>query len=263
MRFYRFAVIGVLVCALTAVSSHSCPAQTVDSISKISAVVIHPYRSANIGAEVSGIVESIRFREGEKVDPGDLVATIKKDLYEALANQARERTEILELRKQRAEEELRLKNAVFSRDATTRQKVLKAENELEISVNKLQEARFNQTVAELNLKACQIRAPYGGYLAVRYIQPYEPVKKYEKIASIVDVSKVYAVANASEEQLERFKPGSKARFTHALGEEYLGKVDKVAALMDPKSGTAKVYVLLDNKEDKLRVGARGSLESME
>jgi hypothetical protein len=40
----------------------------------------------------------------------------------------------------------------------------------------------------------------------------------------------------------------------------VGAVERVGKLLDPKSGTKKVYVILDNPDGQLEIGMAGALE---
>jgi RND family efflux transporter MFP subunit len=226
----------------------------------VEATVINPYQSANIGPEISGIIESLSFEEGDFVNKGDVIAEISKERYALLAEKARETVKALELDYARAQQDERLKQELFSFDASTRQELLKTQAEREILAAKLKEANAELKVALLNLSACSIRAPFSGYLAVRYKQPFEPVERLEKIVSMVDSSKVYAVANIGENLLVHFRKGTEAIFIDSYGHKFKGKVAKVGKLIDPKSKTKKVYLLIENSKGELEVGMTGSLQ---
>jgi RND family efflux transporter MFP subunit len=236
------------------------PAQKESGLDSIGSVVIHPYQAANVGTEVAGIIALFNFDEGDKVEKGKVVAELGKKRYEVTVQESAERLKTLELMLKRAEEELALKKTVYAKEATTQQEVLRAEAEVEVAKAKMAEARNRLKLDELNLEACVINAPFAGQLAVRYKQPFEPVDRLEKIFALVETARVHAVANVPEHLLSKFRRGAGAVFEHATGAKFKGKVDKVGSLVDPKSGTAKVYVLIDNSGGELTVGATGRLE---
>ena len=169
----------------------------------------------------------------------------------------------LRIRLDLARRELALKEEVLKDKGTTRHEVLKARAEVDLIKSKIAEAEKAVELAKLNLEACDVKAPFTGYLAVRYRQPFETVlaQRSPKLFSLVDKAKVYAVANVPEKELARFKKGAKAAFVHLSGRRYEGVVEKVEPYMDPKSGTTKVYVLMDNSKGELRIGMRGVLEA--
>lgn len=232
-----------------------------DSASKVEQAIIHPYQSANVGAEVSGVIKAINFQEGDAVKNGEAVAVLFKERDAALLRKAEEKLAELQLELKRDEEDLKIKEELSSLGAATRQEYEKAASEYGITAQKVKEAKEDLKLADLNLKACEIKAPFSGYIAVRYKQPFETVDRLEKVFAILDSSKVYAVANIPETMLHRFPKGSEAIFVHSNGNKYTGKVERSGKLIDPKSMTKRVYILIDNPNGELEIGSSGTLES--
>ena len=226
----------------------------------LQATTINPYRYADIGSEVEGIVESFSFDEGDYLPKGTTVVEISKKRYRLLAEKARDAVQGMELAFDRAERHLTLIRKLLSQDASTRQEVLQAQADKEIAQTNLKQARKEADLADLNLAACCLKAPFNGYLAVRYKQPYEPVQRLEKVFSIVDSAQVYAVANVAADLSDRFEKGSQAVFVDSSGKDFTGTVDKIGKIIDAKSNTRKVYVLIDNANGDLEVGMTGFLK---
>jgi RND family efflux transporter MFP subunit len=229
--------------------------------SKVEQVVIHPFMSANIAAEVTGVLKAVHFEEGDRVENNAVVAEIRKDREAAAAQKALERFNIVQLELKKAEIDLEIKNDLVRLGGGVRQELEKARTVVEIAKRKIKDAEEDVKIADLNLKACEIRAPFAGHVAVRYKQAHEAVEKLEKVFSLVDSTRVFAVANVPEPFLPRFKKGSPAVFVHTSGKKFKGKVDRLTKLVDPKSMTKRVYVLIDNQNGELEIGTTGTLES--
>lgn len=234
-----------------------------DTASKVEQAIIHPYQSANVGAEVSGVIKAIHFQEGDRVEQGDVVASLFKERDAALMKKAEEKLTGLELELKRNEVDLKIREELVSLGGATRQEYEKAVAEVEITRQRIKEAKEDLKIAELNLKACEIKAPFSGYIAVRYKQPFETVDRLEKVFAVLDSSKVYAVANIPETMLQRFPKDSDAVFVHSDGKKFKGKVERSGKLIDPKSMTKRVYILIDNPQDELEIGSSGTLESLD
>lgn len=226
---------------------------------KIEAAVIHPYRTANVGSEVSGVVDSVKYEEGERVEKDGVVYEINKDRFIIDARRAEAKAKAAEQALQRAREDLKIQEELLNLGSGKLQDVLKSRADAEICTERLNEAREDLRLAALNLEACSVRSPFAGYLAVRYKEPFEPIERLGKLFAVVDGSKVYAVANVPEKLLGKFKPGAKAAFEHISGAKFIGTVEKVGALTDPKSLTRKVHVLIDNPKGELQIGTTGSI----
>jgi len=225
----------------------------------IEAVVVNPYRSANVGSQVGGVIEHFNAEEGDHIKEGQIVVELYDRRYVLMVERARERVNALKVALGRAEEEARIKGEVYELDATTRQEVLKAQSEAEVARYRLAEAKRELDLAEFDLEACKIQAPFTGYLASKFKQPDESVERLEKIFAIVDTSRILAVANVPEEMVSEFRKGAKAVFIYGEGKEFTGRIDRVGKLIDPKSRTKRVYVLIDNRGNELEAGMGGSL----
>jgi len=235
----------------------------IDRIDRIEAAVVHPFKSANVGTEVKGLIDRINFEEGDPVSKDSIVLEISPDRYKVLAKKAEQRVKGLELSLKNAEEDFKTKEELFSLNAGTQQDVIKAKTQVDIEKHRLLEAREELKLAAMDIDACMVKAPFAGFLAVRYKQPQEVVNQYDNVFAVVDKSKVYAVANVPESQASKFVKGAKTFFIHGSGRKYEGEVDKVGVLVDPQSKTLKVHILIDNSSGDLQVGTTGSLELVE
>lgn len=236
------------------------PLDSPDQCPLIEAVVVNPYLSANVGTLVSGVIKQFYFDEGDFVQSGQVVAEVEPTRYLYLVQKAEERVKALEAALRQAEEEATLRDELENMNASTRREVLKARSEAEIALHRLNEAKKELDLARFDLDACKITAPFSGHLAVRYKQPNETADRLEKTFAIVDSSKVLAVASVPETMLEEFRLGMEAFFVYSLDKRLRGKVERIGKLIDPKSKTKKVYLMLDNSSRTLEVGMTGCLQ---
>lgn len=228
------------------------------AVSVRSAIIV-PFRTANVPAEISGVIETVKFEKGDFVPKDAVVVEISKKRYSVLVDSARAKLKGLELALKHAERTLGMKQEVYSKHYGTMQKVLEAEAEAALTKNRVEEAEKDLALATLNLKACSVKAPFAGYLIERFKEPYEAVGQLEKLFAVADVSRVYAVGNVPEPMLDAFKKGAPAFFTDPAGKKRRGVVEKVEAVLNPESKTAKVNLLLDNGELDLKMGMTGLL----
>ncbi len=230
------------------------------STHRIEATIINPYREADVGTQVAGVIQAVNFDEGDRIEKGQVVVEIDPVRYKLAVEKARERVRVNEAAFKLAETQLRVKKELFELDSATQQELLRAESELETAKYRLAESRVELRTAMQDLKDCTVEGPFSGYMTIRYKEPFEPVRPLEPLFAMVDSERVYAVAYVPEELLDVYKQGVKAVFVHRSGEEYTGVVERVGKLIDPKTRTKKVYVLIDNPEGLLEVGMTGSLQ---
>jgi RND family efflux transporter MFP subunit len=226
----------------------------------LAATTIHAYRSADVGTEISGIIEKYHFEEGDLVKKSQVVVEISPRRYAALEAKAEAAVEGGRLACRLAQEQVEVMEDLLRQGAATKLEYIKAETDLQIARARLHEAEGELAVARLNLEACRIEAPFTGYLTVRYKKPHEPVRRLEKVFSIVDSSKVYAIANVPAGFLSRFPRGAPVMFIDSAGRRFPGMVERIGRLFDAKSNTKKVYALIENPEGKLEVGMTGTLK---
>jgi RND family efflux transporter MFP subunit len=225
----------------------------------LEATTIEPFRYADIGSEVDGILEPFRYEEGDFVPEGNVVVNISRQRYALISEKAADAVKGLDLGLAVALKQVGLLKELLGQDATTRQDLLKAETERDVTETRLNAARKDLELTTLNLEACQVKAPFPGYVAVLYKRSFEPVNRLDKIFRLVDSAKVYAVANVGYDLVGDFKRGAGATFVGPSGKRLTGTVEKVGSVIDVKSNTKKVYVLIDNPNGELEIGMTGAL----
>jgi RND family efflux transporter MFP subunit len=243
-------------------AEREAPEGTKGDQSEEQTAVIAPWRSAEISAEARGIVDAFNFKEGDFVEKDQVVVVISKKRYTLAVQRAANAVKAAEADQKRARQESQLKEQLLSEKAVTHGDVLKAKSDEEVTAFRLEEAKIALEVARLDLESCQVKAPFSGYVALRFKEPFESVDYSQKLFVLVDTSKVYAIAGVPEPYLSHFPKGDRAKFVLSTGREkpFVGTVERIGKLLDSKSWTRKVYVVIDNPDGKLEVGMTGYLE---
>ncbi len=214
-------------------------------------------QQADVPSEVSGIVETYHFDVGQLVKKGQVVAEISKKDYTLAVEQGNARVEALEIKLGITEEKLKLAQDLLSNEWGTRRILVEAKENVAIVRLELTQAKKELELARWALSACVVKAPFTGYMAVRYKKPYESVNRLEKLFLLLDTSKVYAAANIAESELPKYKIGAEAVFKDRSGKDYVGTVHKIAPIINPQSHTARIYILIDNPDGILKAGMTG------
>ena len=219
---------------------------------------IYSFQSANVGTEVRGIIHTLNYKEGESVAEGAIVAEISKARYAAILGEFRSNREAIERTLGQAKEDLKVQEELYAKRATTYHELVKARAQVQVLEARGREAKFKEKQAELNYKACVIKAPFSGSIGVLYRNANEPADNLEKLFLIVDTSKVYARANWPESRLNEPEIDKLAKFTYR-GKTYQGKIAKISSLIDPAAKSKYVHVLIDNPQSELQVGMMGTI----
>ncbi len=207
----------------------------------IEITVINPYRTAALGAEVGGVIENYYFEPGDLVEKGQVILEISRKRYDLAARKVEERLKAIGTALVRAEKDREIKEQLLSMEAGSLQELSRAEAEVEILQSKKAESQIEFDQAMLELNACQVKAPFTGYLAARYKEANEPVAPLEKLVLMIDNAHVYAVANVPVSLAHLFKKHMKASFKHPSGKEFSGTVERIEPIIDPKTDTRKIF----------------------
>ena len=126
-----------------------------------------------------------------------------------------------------------------------------------ISEQTFTEARHELAQLEIELadvrqawQHTEVRAPIAGTVTVRRVKVGDPVTSDLPIFEIVDFDTLAALVFVPERELARVRAGQTARITSQAipGVQFDGVVDRVAPVVDPKSGTVKVTVRVPYRE---------------
>jgi len=126
----------------------------------------------------------------------------------------------------------------------------------------LKQARGTLTSAEGKLKEAQaqveyseIRSPIAGFVTERPLFAGETAAAGAPLITIMETSTLLAKTHIGQAQAQRMKVGSNAE-VHASGldEAVPAKVSMISPALDPGSTTVEVWLKIDNRSGKLKVG---------
>ena len=173
--------------------------------------LIEPFRIAEVGSPVIGVIESVLVERGDVVSKGQVLATLRADVERAAVGVALNRAQAL------GEYNAAVSNAELARQKFARAKFLADQQfisaqaleqsvaESEIAANRLAQAREQRAVfagehalAQAQLALRTVRSPTSGVVADRYISVGERVedKPVFRVA-VIDPLRVEVVLPAS------------------------------------------------------------------
>ena len=189
---------------------------------------IRGYREMNLKFEVSGVMDSLNFREGEEIREGDIIASL--DQYDAL---------------------LKLKYAKIELDNTKKLHEIGS-----IVKSKLEQAELEYESAKSELDKTYLYAPRDGVMGTRDAEVGEFVTNNDKITTLIDDSDVFVEIGVIERDIGRVKVGQKAKiFVDPYPEvDFKGKVDNVSPVVEGRSRTQSVKIRTNNAKKLLLPG---------
>ena len=210
---------------------------TIDAIGTLSAG-----ESAEIRAEVAGIVKSINFLEGRPVKKGDTLIEIDDDLIRA------------ELMK--AEATYNVRKTSFERNDKLKSSGYVSEQNWEQSQSSLQEALANVEFVRIRLGKTKVRAPFDGFAGLRHFSVGDYVQVGQSLTTLDAVDPVKITFSVPEKNYSDLKSGQQVSFVvDAWPEErFTGEIYAVSPRVDRNTRNFDVKAVIPNADGKLRPG---------
>ena len=211
---------------------------------RVSAVVEAPEQSrAQVRVRAAGHVEGLRVRQtGVKVRAGELLASVySPEVFQA-------------------QQELLAMNAWKSPESGAALPLTPAKRLELLGVSQQTVARILET--KKPIRAIGLTAPVSGHVLAKNIELGAYVTPETVLFEIVDLNKVYIVANVFQHQLGLLKTGDGASFStpSAPGKHYQAKIDLIAPQVDMATRTGRVRFQVQNPDLALLPGQFGTAE---
>lgn len=125
-----------------------------------------------------------------------------------------------------------------------------------ITDDKLRQSDLELQSAQWEVDKKTFRAPCDGYMGTRLVEEGEMVTQNDKVTTFVTIDNVYCEIGTIEKDMNKVKVGQKAALTFDAykNKSFEGTVDSVSPLMEGRSRTQTVKILVPNPEELLRPG---------
>ena len=199
-------------------------------------------RGVDVTTEIAGLVESLNFKSGERVEKGRLLVQLNADADVAL------------LRSLRAEADLA--RTTLERDR--QQYVIKAISQATLDIAaadlKSKEAQVAQQEALVAKKS--VRAPFDGRVGITFVNPGEYLNPGEKIVTLQDVRSILVDFFVPQKEIARFAAGQTVDITTDAypGRTFQGKITVINPSVDSQTRNVQIETALDNPRGELLPG---------
>jgi RND family efflux transporter MFP subunit len=223
-------------------------------------VVIFPFRQAVISAEVDTAVKQYNFKEGDCFKEGEVIALLDDKVYLQKYEKAKSAQLEAEASMQFALKNLKRNEEMYQKGIQGMQDLEKSELEKDIAVSKLNFSVANMKMAEIDLKACKLVAPFAGRLIKKMVQEHEFVRASQQVINIIDDYQLLAVMHLPSSEINKVAIGKNMRvWIDETRTEHEGTINEISGEIDPGSRTFEIKVLIDNRARKLAAGMSGKL----
>ena len=157
--------------------------------------------------------------------------------------------------------------AALANAHSQRQQVKVRRAQVDAARSRLAQAEANLRQAELNLEYATIRAPVGGQVTKKTVEVGQVIQPGQSLLSIVDLARVWVVANFKETELTHVRPGQPATVTVDThpGVVFKARVDSIQAgsgavfsLLPPENATGNFIKVVQRVPVKLTFESRGN-----
>ncbi|MFH1146319.1 MAG: efflux RND transporter periplasmic adaptor subunit [Pseudomonadota bacterium] len=225
---------------------------------------VQAYSTVTVKAQIAGELMAVHFKEGRKVNRGDLLFTIDRRPFETRLKQleadlARDKARLDNARKQ-----VERYNSVVGKGFVSEESCDKVRTEastLEATV-KADEAAIE--TAKLEIQYCTIKSPIAGYTGEVKVDQGNVIKPNDNdrpLVTIRQTSPIYVVFSAPEKDLAEIRRHMAGRRLEVLatlqGTEsrtVRGELSSVDNSVDPSTGTIQIKAIYPNDDNFLWPG---------
>ena len=224
---------------------------------------VMPVLQATVRAKVAAEVQRVHAQEGEAVKAGAVLASLeradlaaRRDAQLAAVAEARARLDLA--RKNVANQEALLQKGFISQNAYD-----SVANAMQVAQANLQSATAQAAIAERALADAEVRAPFDGIVARRFVNVGDKVSADAPVAQVVDLARMELEAQVPVAEVPYVKVGQQVAF-HVdgfPGRPFTGKVERINPAAEPGSRSISVFLQLPNRDGSLKGGmfASGTL----
>jgi RND family efflux transporter MFP subunit len=220
--------------------------------------------------KINGRLATVNVQLGDPVRKGQTIAKVEDREIQEQVRQAEAAYKVAEatIRQREADKKLAEVNLERNRSLLERQLLPKqtfddtdARHQAAIAQLDLAHAQFDQAKARLeelriNLGNTIIASPVDGFIGKRFLDAGATVSPNVPVASVVDIRTVRMVANLVEKDLKRVTVGTQGAVEVDAfpGEQFSGRVSRVAPVFDPATRTAEMEIEVPNPGYRLKPG---------
>ncbi|MBI3853579.1 MAG: efflux RND transporter periplasmic adaptor subunit [Verrucomicrobia bacterium] len=201
-----------------------------------------------IKSETDGVVQEIRFKEGLRVEKGQLLVQLDESKLAATLAEA---------------------EANFKLSRANHERAQQLYNDKLISQQEFDQAAatYNVNQASLDLKKRELKdtriyAPFSGIVGARYVSPGQVISKNTTLTYLIDIDPVVVEFNVPERFLSQLHVDQIIEIGVATyqSRKFKGKVYFVSSFVDLATRTALVKAYIPNPDAELKPGMFANLD---
>lgn len=217
---------------------------------------LNPFEEVFIGAEIDGIINSVRVNEGAAVSKGMLLATIDDVEYNQGVVSAQAALKQAEATHANTRIEYSRKEALYKEELVTKQQFDDVSTRLTLSESDVERAKAAVSIAKQKLAKTKVHAPLTSRVKEKLVSQGDFVKNGTRLFTLIQPNPLKLRFSVSERDVGRIKIGQDVaiRVDAFPDREFTGKVSIVFPSLDEKTRTLSIEALISDKEGLLKPG---------
>jgi multidrug efflux system membrane fusion protein len=220
-----------------------------DVVYKITALgSLEPDELIQVTAEVDGVLTEVRFREGDHVGSGTVLALIDPERYRLEAARAEGNYQKAITDQVRSESDLKRREALASDNLLSAEELSRSRTEYDGLAAQAAAAKAARDIAVQNVVRSRVKPLHAGTIDKRLVDTGQFVRAGTVIASLVDTSRLRLRFKISDAESLRARTGQAVSFrVGALGEQdFRGEIYHVGQVADPTTRQVEVLAWVKN-----------------
>lgn len=210
----------------------------------------------NLKCEINGVINAINFREGEKIQKGDVIVALDDKDGRLRLEYNESKLKAAQAAYETSKKKQEIYQGLYDAGAIIKVKLEEANLETENVRLQAEMVKAELRLAESELVKTELRSPRNGIMGSRDVEVGEFVTPNDKVASLVVTDEVYVEVGIIERDINKIKLGQKAEVNvDAYPErEFIGEVDNISALVEGRSRTLTIKIKVPNPQGLLLPG---------
>ena len=209
--------------------------------------------------KVAERVEKIYVKPGERVVKNQLLAEQKNDILKQGMEMANSALKSAEAQTKLSAQDFERMNQLYLQKAISQQQFDQAKTMRETSEHALDQAKSAYEQAKEQYENSLTKAPFDGVVAAVFVEENQMVNLGQPVVQVLSPSKMKSKVYLTGEDVQNVKVGQRVmiKFPTILGEEFVGKVEKINSAIDQMSKSLEAEITFLTNDYRLKSGMFG------
>ena len=206
--------------------------------------------------EANGLIEAVNFKEGDFIKRGDVIAVLNQQDSILKLEYAQSKLKTSQTQMLTAKKKLEIHQKLYQLGSIIKSKLEEVALEYENAKSQATSADKEVAFAKQEIQKAYLVSPMDGILGNREAEAGEFVTSNTKIATIIDISSVFAEVGIIEKDIQKVALGQEATATVDAyqDKEFKGKIENILPVVEGKSRTLTCKIKINNEQGQLLPG---------